>query len=133
MFSDGIRLDGLDLLTRNHIREALPLSLEMLDPDRWGYQGRFNRIPGFIERFEGAAEPMLPKLREFRDYDGRRQTDERVERLDELIESIERHYEAGNIPELRSIIEDLPADYEHIQERKEYFRQIMREYNIEPT
>ncbi len=132
MFSDRIRLKGLDLLTRNHVREALPLSLDLMEPERWNYHFRFTRLMDYIERYEGAAKPLVPKLREFRDIDHQRQTDGRVKQVNDLIESIERHYQAGNIPELRSIIDDLPADYEHRQEREEHFRQIMREFNIEP-
>jgi len=129
MFSDGIRLDGLDLLSRNHVREGIPLCLEVLDPGRWGYGGRFNRIMNFIERYEGAAEPLLPALRKIRDD---KNEGDQQDRINKLISSIESHYEDGNIPELRSLMDDLPANHEKSLELKEYLEQLMQEYSGRP-
>ena len=36
MFGDGIRLAGLDLVSRLHIREGMPLCVSVIEPDRWG-------------------------------------------------------------------------------------------------
>ena len=36
MFADGIRLAGLDLLSRLGIREGMPLCVEVIDAGRWG-------------------------------------------------------------------------------------------------
>ncbi len=35
MFGDGIRLAGLDLLSRLHIREGMPLCVSVMEVDRW--------------------------------------------------------------------------------------------------
>jgi hypothetical protein len=62
MFADGIRLDGLDLLAKNHIKEGLPLCISLMDLDRWGKQNRITRCLESLTRYGGAAKPLLPQL-----------------------------------------------------------------------
>lgn len=64
MFGDIIRLAGLDLLSRLHIREGMPLCVSVIELDRWG-QGR--RIPKCVEclcRYGVHAKEVLPRLKE---------------------------------------------------------------------
>jgi hypothetical protein len=62
MFADGIRMAGLDLLARNHIKEGLPLCISLMDLDRWGKQNRITRCLESLTRYGGAAKPLLPQL-----------------------------------------------------------------------
>lgn len=43
MFSDGIRLRGLELLAEHRIAEGLPLCVSLIELDRWSADRRFER------------------------------------------------------------------------------------------
>lgn len=68
MFADGVRLAGLDLLSRLHIREGMDLCLAVIEPDRWGEKNRAKSCLTYFQRYGAAAKPLLPKLREIRGY-----------------------------------------------------------------
>ncbi len=65
MFSDGIRMAGLDILAQHRISEGLPLCLELIELDRWGSDRRFNGCLAALRKYGAAAKPLLPKMREF--------------------------------------------------------------------
>ena len=86
MFADGIRLAGLELLARLHIREGMPLCLSVIEPDRWG-----NRLPKCLEclgRYGSHAKAFLPQLRELRGKYNTKQAD-RLQLIDKSIAEIE--------------------------------------------
>lgn len=62
MFSDGIRLAGLDLLSRLHVREGMPLCVALIGPDRWGKARRAPRCLDCLARYGGNAKVVLPEL-----------------------------------------------------------------------
>jgi len=64
MFGDGIRLAGLDLLTRRHIREGMALCVSLLEPDRWGEGRRIPQCLKFLLRYGTHAREVLPQLRD---------------------------------------------------------------------
>lgn len=66
MFGDGIRLAGLDLLSRLHIREGMTLCVTVIEPGRWGLYQRLNKIVEYLPRYGTLAKPVLPQLREIR-------------------------------------------------------------------
>lgn len=66
MFADGIRLAGLDLLSRLHIREGMDLCVAVIEPDRWGLKDRAQSCLSYIQRYGSQAKPLLPKLRKIR-------------------------------------------------------------------
>jgi HEAT repeat protein len=68
MFGDGVRLAGLDLLSRLHIREGLDLCLAVMEPDRWGEKNRTQHCLKYLQRYGAHAKTALPKLRETRAY-----------------------------------------------------------------
>ena len=68
MFADGVRLAGLDLLSRLHIREGLPLCVAILEPERWGERNRMKGCLESLQRYGAHAKPLLPKLQEVRTY-----------------------------------------------------------------
>jgi hypothetical protein len=64
MFGDGIRLAGLDLLSRLHIREGMALCITVAEPARWGAGDRLKRCLEYLPRYGTHAKAMLPQLRE---------------------------------------------------------------------
>jgi HEAT repeat protein len=68
MFADGVRLAGLDLLSRLHIREGMPLCVSILEPERWGERNRMKGCLESLQRYGAHAKPLLPKLQEVRAY-----------------------------------------------------------------
>jgi hypothetical protein len=64
MFGDGIRVAGLDLLSRLHIREGMPLCVSVMEPDRWGEGRRIPQCLKFLLRYGVHAKQVLPQLRE---------------------------------------------------------------------
>lgn len=68
MFADGIRLAGLDLLSRLQIREGMTLGAALIEPERWGEKNRTTRCLKYLERYGANAKPLLPKLQEVRTY-----------------------------------------------------------------
>jgi Family of unknown function (DUF6288)/HEAT repeats len=68
MFGDGVRLAGLDLLSRLRIREGMTLCVAVIEPDRWGMQNRMKQCLKALENYGGHAKEILPKLRETRTY-----------------------------------------------------------------
>jgi hypothetical protein len=68
MFADGIRLAGLDLLSRLHIREGMALCVSVIEPERWGEKNRTKECLTCLQRYGTHAKPLLPKLQEMRTY-----------------------------------------------------------------
>ena len=83
MFADGIRLQGMELLARHHVREGLPLCLELVAPDRWGMGNRIERCLNALREYGGAARSEIPRLRALQaDLVERRWNAERLAKLD---------------------------------------------------
>ena len=68
MFADGVRLAGLDLLSRLRIREGMALCVAVIEPNRWGEKNRAKDCLAYLQRYGAHAKPLLPKLREMRAY-----------------------------------------------------------------
>jgi hypothetical protein len=68
MFGDGVRIAGLDLLSRLHIREGMTLCVSVMEPDRWGEKNRTKDCLIYLQRYGVHAKDLLPKLREARTY-----------------------------------------------------------------
>jgi hypothetical protein len=66
MFGDGIRLAGLDLVSRLHIREGMPLCVSVMEVDRWGAGKRMPKCLEYLGRYGVHAKEVLPQLREIR-------------------------------------------------------------------
>jgi Family of unknown function (DUF6288)/HEAT repeats len=66
MFADGIRLAGLDLLSRLHIREGMILCVSVIELDRWGQGKRLPKCLEYLARYGVHAKEVLPQLREMR-------------------------------------------------------------------
>ena len=66
MFADGIRLAGLDLLSRLHVREGMSLCIDVIEPGRWGLGQRLPRCLACLARYGGHAREFLPRLQDIR-------------------------------------------------------------------
>lgn len=102
MFADGVRLAGLDLLSRLGIREGMALCVSVLEPDRWGEQNRSKAILPYLLRYGAHSKPLIPKLKEIRDYlvGVKRVPAARLTHFDETIAAIEA---SRDLPTLVSV------------------------------
>lgn len=66
MFADGIRLAGLDLLSRLRIREGMAMCVELMEPGRWGQANRIPRCAELLARYGANAKHLIPQLRDIR-------------------------------------------------------------------
>lgn len=66
MFADGIRLAGLDLLSKYRITEGMQLCVDVIEPDRWGAGKRYEKCLACLVRYGGNARPLLPALQKMR-------------------------------------------------------------------
>jgi len=93
MFADGVRLAGLDLLSRLHIREGMALCVSVVEPARWGSGRRVDPCIKYLQRYGSHAKAVLPQLREVRAQfaaaAGKKANSEQVEQLDKGIAAIE--------------------------------------------
>ena len=63
MFADGIRTSGLEILAEHRVTEGLPLCIDLIEPSRWGLDGRIGRCLAALRTYGGAAKSELPRLR----------------------------------------------------------------------
>jgi len=93
MFADGVRLAGLDLLSRLHVREGMTLCVDVIEPSRWGQGRRLPACLAYLSRYGGHAREVLPRLVELRGQYERthrgRGPNESVSQLDKAIAAIE--------------------------------------------
>jgi len=87
MFGDDIRLAGLDLVSRLHLREGMPLCLSVVEMERWGSGRRLVKCMECLGRYGVHAKAVLPELREMRlNY---KKKDGNADLLDKTIAEIE--------------------------------------------
>ncbi|MGV3532699.1 MAG: DUF6288 domain-containing protein, partial [Chthoniobacteraceae bacterium] len=103
MFADGVRLSGLDLLSRLRIREGMGLCVSTIEPERWGERNRSNDCLGYLQRYGAHAKAMLPKLREIRTYlvTVKNVSAENMKRFDERLAAIESSTELPTLVNLK--------------------------------
>ncbi len=92
MFGDGIRLAGLDLLSRLHIREGMTLCVSVLEPARWGAGKRVEPCIEYLQRYGAHAKAVLPQLKEIRTQlaaADRKAKGEQLEKVEKCIAAIE--------------------------------------------
>lgn len=87
MFADGIRLAGLDLLSRLGIREGIPLCITVMEVDRWGGGRRIPKCLEYLARYGSHAKEVLPELKKIRATF--KKPDENSALLDKTIADIE--------------------------------------------
>ncbi len=60
MFADEIRLAGLGILAKHHIKEGMELCFVVMEIDKWGKGNRVPRCLKTLATYGAAAKPMLP-------------------------------------------------------------------------
>lgn len=63
MFADGVRIAGLDLLSRLHISEGMALCVSVIEPNRWGAGKRMPQCLEYLSRYGAHAKELLPQLK----------------------------------------------------------------------
>ncbi|MBN8456619.1 MAG: HEAT repeat domain-containing protein [Verrucomicrobia bacterium] len=108
MFGDGIRLAGLDLLSRLHIREGIPLCVSLIEPERWGSGNRLPKCLEYLVRYGTHAKTYLPQLREMRETlaksNPRGSNNDRIAKLDKTLSEIESSATTPTVLELREFM-----------------------------
>jgi HEAT repeat protein len=91
MFADGVRLAGLDLLSRLGIREGMDLCVSVIEPSRWGEDDRTTNCLKYLARYGTHAKPLLPKVQELRAYlaNVKKRPAKKLAEVDALIAAIE--------------------------------------------
>jgi len=105
MFADGIRLAGLDLLSRLHVREGIPLCVSVIELDRWGAGDRIPTCLECLGRYGVHANKVLPQLKEM----SRRAGDSSKD-IDKLIADIEASTNAPTLVDLKGFIAHASAN-----------------------
>lgn len=100
MFADGIRVAGLDLLSKLHIREGMQLCLDVIEPGRWGMGHRFDQCLASLSRYGGNARELVPALQKLRKSVGR--DNAKAAKIDKLIADIQAD---TNPPKLQTVAE----------------------------
>ena len=100
MFGDGIRLAGLDLVSKLHIREGMQLCVDVIEPDRWGVGHRFDQCLACLRRYGGNASELVPAMRKIRDAVGK--DNAKAAAIDKLIADIQAD---TNPPKLQTVAE----------------------------
>lgn len=107
MFADGIRLAGLDLLSRLGIREGMPLCIEVIEHGRWGLGRRMPKCLEYLTRYGSHAKEVLPQLKELRKQFGK--PDESSALLDQTINAIENNTTTPTIIGLEDFVKSHAA------------------------
>jgi len=82
-----IRLAGLELVSRLHIREGMPLCVSVVELKRWGSDRRLKKGMECLARYGVHAKTVLPELREIRR--SLKNNDKNGDLLDKTIAGIE--------------------------------------------
>jgi hypothetical protein len=108
MFGDGIRLAGLDLVSRLHIREGMPLCVSVMEVDRWGAGNRMPKCLEYLGRYGVHAKEVLPQLREMRrnlvQTQRGKEPSESVKLLDKSIAEIEASTASPTVLDLKEFM-----------------------------
>jgi hypothetical protein len=104
MFADEVRLSGLSFFAKHHIKEGMPLCIELMEPGRWGQGRRIPRCISILKGYGAAAKPMLPKLKEMEQEILKRSNPKKPDPLVEVFAAAIKEIETSTkTVELRSI------------------------------
>ena len=98
MFGDGIRVAGLDLLSRLHIREGMGLCVSTIESDRWGND--LQKRLEYLARYGAHAREVLPQLRNKRPAE----RSDASKAIDKCIAGIEASTNAPTLVSLKDFI-----------------------------
>jgi hypothetical protein len=101
MFADGIRLAGLDMLSKHLIAEGMQLCIDVMEPDRWGFGNRFDKCMECLRRYGGNVRDLAPALQKLRQALVKR-SPAAVAAIDTLIADVQAD---ANPPKLQTVAE----------------------------
>jgi HEAT repeat protein len=112
MFADGIRVAGLQLLAKHHVKEGMRVCIDYArNQNPWASENRMWEIMTALKAYGAAAKEVLPDLRELVTY-CKNEKDfpddckkKKTEAVEDAIKAIEA---AKDQPQLRSIAPLLP-------------------------
>ena len=104
MFADGVRMSGLEILAKQHIKEGMALCLDLVELERWNENERMTQCLEILQIYGAAAKSMLPRLKELQaaivaKYEGQ----DRKDQLKPVLKAIASIKSATATPELRSL------------------------------
>ena len=105
MFADEIRVAGLELLAKYRVREGLEMTVDFIEPERWGQRRRVPASVKILDSYGTHAKAYLPQLREIREAiikQNRHQKDQHPHAI-ALQKSIDRIGASTRTPELISL------------------------------
>ncbi|MGA0898767.1 MAG: acetylesterase, partial [Luteolibacter sp.] len=106
MFADGIRLAGLKLLAKHHIKDGIPLCIELMEIERWNKKSRIMGNLKILDSYGAAAKEALPEMRQLaldlKKHREQRMLVEHIKVLDALITKLEMA-DASTSEPLRSL------------------------------
>ena len=99
MFGDGIRIAGLALLARLHIREGMALCVSVMELDRWSGGDRGPACMKSLRQYGVHAKEVLPQLQAMS-----RRAHDKNQDLDKLIADIEAATDAPTLVSMKEFI-----------------------------
>ena len=104
MFADEVRLSGLEVLAKHHIKEGMALCLDLVELDRWNESERMMKCLEILQIYGGAAKPMLPRLQELKAAVAAKfEPEARKDLLKTIRKTVTAIESATNAPELRAL------------------------------
>lgn len=108
MFSNGIRLAGLEFLAKHRIAEGMELCIAVTEIDQWGKQDRIVKCMQALALYGAAAKPVLPELRDLQRRLGAHKESKNLAKQKELvaqaIEAIESGAPAEAVRSAREVV-----------------------------
>jgi len=98
MFAEGIRLAGLDLISRLHIHEGMALCVSTIE---WRWGNKFEKRLEYLQRYGVHAKEMLPQLRKLHSKSAKK---DKI--LDKAIADIEASTETPTLVSLKDFISE---------------------------
>ena len=113
MFGDTIRLAGLDLVTRLHIREGMPLCVSVIEMDRWGGDKRLPKCLEYLSRYGVHAKEVMPQLQQLRreivKAERGRALSDKLQLIDKRLADIEASTKSPTVLDLQEFIVHAPT------------------------
>ncbi len=104
MFAAEVRLSGIALFAKHHIKEGMSLCIDVMEPDKWGKGNRIPKCINTLKKYGAAAKPMIPRLQEIEKQLSAQGTSRKPEPLADAVRALIKEIEEAKTPvELRSI------------------------------
>ncbi len=105
MFLARVRMRGLELMAKHKIKEGIPLCFKVMALDKWGKGVRISRCLKAIETYGGAAESLLPELKELEKMLAEKKAEGNALAMSQLklVKKVIQKVQTEDAPELKSM------------------------------